>query len=64
MIDLILSKLNFADIGILTGAVLLVVLILYFRDKNTKQWMRFILKLKKCDENGMAKKIIPKQKAD
>ena len=50
MIDLILTKLNFANVGILTGAVVLIVLVLYFRDKNTKQWMEFVLELLKKDK--------------
>ena len=64
MIDLILTKLNFADLGILTGAVLLVILILYFRDKNTKQWMRFVLKLRNPKNAKLDKKDIPRKKAD
>ena len=64
MIDLILTKLNFADLGILTGAVLLVILILYFRDKNTKQWMQFVLKLRNPKNAKLDKKDIPRKKAD
>jgi len=64
MIDLILTKLNFADLGILTGAVLLVILILYFRDKNTKQWMRFVLKLRGAENVELDKKDVPNKKAD
>jgi len=64
MIDLILTKLNFADLGILTGAVLLVILILYFRDKNTKQWMQFVLKLRGAENVELDKKDVPNKKAD
>ena len=64
MIDLILSKLNFADIGILTGAVLLVVLILHYIDKSRKEWMKFILQLRGCENAKKNNIVLPKKKAD
>jgi len=64
-ITAIVSKLNFSDIGILTGAVVIVLIIFIFQERRTKMWMKFCLDLKKeCRYASKNVESVVRKKAD
>ena len=64
-ITAIVSKLNFSDIGILTGAVVIVLIIFIFQERRTTMWMKFCLDLKKeCRHASKNMEPFIRKKAD